>query len=191
MGFGIRKKIVNVNIKKNLLVFYLRKFFLGYENTNLFLQKLDKNSVIYILKKNKVKIGVNCDIETGLVFHNCTDFSNLIIGNKCHIGKNSFFDLRDKIEIADNVVISMQCTFITHIDMTPSPLNLLYPQKKAPIIIKNGCYIGARSTILMGVTIGECSFIAAGSLVTQDVEPYTMVGGVPAKVIKKLDIKNG
>lgn len=190
MALGIRKSIIKLNIIKNIIIFSIRKSIFGFDNANLFLQRVDKNSINPILKKNKAYIGKNCDIEMGLIFHNCKDYSNLIIGNSCHIGKNCFFDLKEKVKIDDNVVISMQCTFITHIDMSLSPLNTQYPQMKEPIIIKKGSYIGARSTILMGVNIGECAFIAAGSLVTKDVEPYTMVGGVPAKFIKKLDNVN-
>ncbi|MBV4357845.1 hypothetical protein KTO63_11845 [Parasegetibacter sp. MAH-26] len=58
--------------------------------------------------------------------------------------------------------------------------------KKAPITIEDGAWIGSRVTILPGVTIGEKSIIAAGAVVTKDVEPYTLVGGVPAKIIKHL-----
>jgi acetyltransferase-like isoleucine patch superfamily enzyme len=52
----------------------------------------------------------------------------------------------------------------------------------------NNCYIGARSIILMGTELGVSSFIAAGSLVKENIEPNTMVGGVPAKFIKRLDV---
>ena len=55
-----------------------------------------------------------------------------------------------------------------------------------PIIIDDGCWIGANATIIGGVTIGEGAVVAAGAVVTKDVEPYTMVGGVPAKIIKEL-----
>ena len=53
------------------------------------------------------------------------------------------------------------------------------------VIIEEDVWIGSRVTILMGVTIGRGATIAAGSIVTKDVPPYTIVGGVPAKVIKR------
>lgn len=56
----------------------------------------------------------------------------------------------------------------------------------APIVIGDNVWIASRAIILKGVTIGEGSVVAAGSVVTKDVPPYTMVGGVPAKEIKKL-----
>lgn len=54
-----------------------------------------------------------------------------------------------------------------------------------PIIIKNDVWIGARAVILDGVTIGDGAIIAAGSVVTKNVEPYTIVGGIPAKLIRR------
>jgi chloramphenicol O-acetyltransferase type B len=51
-------------------------------------------------------------------------------------------------------------------------------------LIKKGAFIGMNSTIMPGITIGEGSVVAAGSVVTKDVEPFTVVGGVPAKKIR-------
>lgn len=58
-------------------------------------------------------------------------------------------------------------------------------KNKAPIVIGNHVWIGSRATILKGVTIGDGAIIAAGAVVTKDVPPKTLVGGVPAKVIKE------
>ena len=57
--------------------------------------------------------------------------------------------------------------------------------RKSPVVIGNDVWIGARATILRGVTVGDGAIIAGGSVVTKDVEPYAVVGGVPAKPIKK------
>ena len=58
------------------------------------------------------------------------------------------------------------------------------PEDDRDIIFEGDNWIGANSTILRGVTVGEGSIIAAGAVVTKDVPPYSIVGGVPAKVIK-------
>ena len=172
---------------KRIFSFSIRKRFLGFDIANQYIQRVDKSSISRILTKYGAKIGDECDIETGLIFHNCTDYSNLTIGNNCHIGKQCFFDLRDKIVIKDNVVISMQTTFITHIDMTKSSLSELYPASSKEIIIEDNCYIGVNSTILMGVELRETSFVAANSLVIKNVDSQILVGGVPANKIMKLN----
>ena len=189
MGLGISKFFVRQNVRKNIIVFYLRRKIFGFDNANLMLRRVDKNSIKDILIRNGAEIGDDCDIETGITFHNCTDYKNLKIGGNCHIGKNCLFDLRGKIIIEDNVVISMQSTFITHLDLNKSELKKYYPAKIGNLIIKKNAYVGANSIILMGVTLNEGSFVAAGSVVTKDVEAFTMVGGVPAKIIKKINIE--
>ena len=55
-----------------------------------------------------------------------------------------------------------------------------------PIHIEDKVWLGANVTILQGVTIGEGAIVAAGAVVTKDVEPKTVVGGIPAKLIKRL-----
>lgn len=184
-GLGIVRKYRQLIAYINLFRFTIRKYFIGFDYANLFLQRVDKISLQLILIKNGAKIGEECDIQTGIIFHNCMNYSNLIIGNNCHIGKNCFFDLRDRIIIKNNCVISMQCTFITHIDMSKSQLSKFFPPSSKEILINNNCYIGANSIILMGVELGRNSLIAAGSLINKNVSEFNIVGGVPAKLLKK------
>ncbi len=185
-GFGIRQKLKKLYAYHNLIRFQLKKTLFGFDVANVFFQRIDKLSLQLILKRNGATIGNNCDIESGLTFHNCNDYSNLTIGNNCHIGKNCFFDLRDKIIIGNNVVISMKCTFITHMDMSKSELTKQYPPVQAPIVIKDNAYIGSESQVLKGVIIGERAFVAAKALVVKDIKADSLVGGVPAKMIKKI-----
>lgn len=174
--------LVNISIIR----FFIKKFFWGFTNANQYLTNIDKRAIIPLLRRNGASIGNNCDIETGITFHNCQDYKKFKVGNNCHIGKNCFFDLRDKIIIHDNVVVSMKVTFITHIDMSKSELTTLFPQQQKEIIIRSNTYIGANATLLMGIETGEKSFIAASSLIKENVPPHTVVGGVPSKIIKKL-----
>ena len=58
----------------------------------------------------------------------------------------------------------------------------------APIHIGKNVWIGANATVLAGVNIGDGAVVAAGAVVTKDVEPNTIVGGVPAKLLKKIDV---
>lgn len=170
----------------NWIRFSLLKRIVGFDAANQFIQRVDKISIQYILNRNGASIGESCDIETGLIFHNCTNYKNLHIGNNCHIGKNCFFDLRDKISIGSNCVISMKCTFITHIDMSKSRLSDKYPEDSASILLENDCYLSVNTTILKGVIIGEGAFIGANSLVTKNVNSNVLVAGTPAKLIKNI-----
>lgn len=185
-GLGLLKKYRTFISYVNLLRFTLRKSFISFETANLFLQRVDKESVKLILKKNKAFIGDNSDIESGSTFHNCKNYENLRISNNCHIGKNCFFDLRDEIIIDDNVVVSMKCTFITHLDMSKSDLSKIYTSKNSKIVIKKNAYIGVNSTVLMGVTIGANSLVGAHSLVKDDVAQGSLTAGNPAVLIKQI-----
>ena len=165
--------------------FFFKKAVYGPDIANDYLKLCNKEAVLSILLKHGAKIGDNCDIESGLTFHNCTNFLNLTMGNNCHIGKNCFLDLRDKIVIGNNVTISMNCSLITHQDMGKSSLDKVYGKSQNPIIINNDVFIGVNSTILQGVSIGKESIVAAGSLVKNNIENGGIVGGVPAKQIQK------
>jgi len=68
-----------------------------------------------------------------------------------------------------------------------SALTKVYGFEKT-IIIEDDCWIGANATVLPGVTLHQCSIVGAGAVVTKDVPPQTVVGGVPAKPIKKLEL---
>lgn len=95
----------------------------------------------------------------------------------------------DLLTIEDKVCIGPRVTILIHSYASLSPVNKIYPKKTLPVHIKEGAWIGAGAIILPGVTIGEYSVVAAGAVVTRDVPPYTVVAGVPARVIKKLDFK--
>ena len=111
-------------------------------------------------------------------------------GENINIGKNVFvnhactFMDRGGITLEDNVLIGPKVNLIT----TNHPLN---PSERRatishPIVIKKGAWIGAGATVLAGVTIGENSVVAAGAVVSKNVADNTVVGGVPAKIIKSI-----
>lgn len=116
------------------------------------------------------------------------DLSNLRVGNNVYIGHNVSLDLKDIIDIGSNVTISMNVTVVTHTDVGNIPLSGSYPPASGRVMIKDNVFIGTGTTILKGVTIGPNSVVAAGAVVNRDVEPYTVVGGVPAVTLKKLEI---
>lgn len=91
-----------------------------------------------------------------------------------------------KIQIGTKVAISREAFICTASHDITKPNR---PLVTAPISIGDGVWIGARATILPGVTIGEGAVVAAGAVVAKDVAPWTVVGGNPAKVIKMRELK--
>ncbi len=127
---------------------------------------------------------MSCDIK---------GFENLTIGDHTSIPKGStFYCTRAELIIGNNVIFGPKPTIITGdhridiigkhiIDVTDEEK---IPEQDAPVTIEDGCWIGANVTILKGVTIGRGSVIAAGAVVTKSCEPYSIIGGIPAKLIK-------
>jgi len=180
LGFFRNQVIIKILVLITILNFKFRKYAFGFHNACNFLRLVSSSCITPILISEGASIGSDCSIEAGIFIHNCKGFKNLRIGNNCHIGKNVFLDLRDHIEIGDNAVISMNCTLLTHVDVTPSRLTHHIKTHQAPVIISSHSYLGCGVTVLSGVNIGHSSVIAAGSLVRENVEKKTLVAGVPA-----------
>ena len=111
------------------------------------------------------------------------------IGKNVFIGAEVLIDpaYPNLVTIGDNVALTGRNILLTHSE-PPLPIrekNLLN-RIIAPILIQNGAWITMGVIVLPGVTIGENSVVSAGSVVTRDVAPYTLVAGSPARVIKQL-----
>lgn len=118
------------------------------------------------------------------------DYSNLYMHDNSEIERNCFILAKDRIEIGENSTLAYGVTILTGADPNGphNKLSKLYPPLKAPVSIGNDCWIGANSIILPGVTIGDYSVVAAGSVVTKDVPSGVLVAGNPALIKKKLDL---
>lgn len=116
-------------------------------------------------------------------------------GKNIQIGKNVFinsgcrFQDQGGVEIGDGTLIGHNAVLATlNHDINPENRSSMIP---APIKIGKNVWIGANATILPGVTIGDGAIVAAGAVVTKDVPQNVIVGGVPAKVIKAIEINKG
>ena len=186
MPFGLRTILKKLIILYDLIRFFLSKKLFGFDNATKILYSCLKESVIPILKANGAHIGNNCDIESPIIFHNARDFSNLFIGDNCHIGKNCFFDIRESIVIGNDVTLSMNTSIITHIQLGQAKMKHLYETEVEKVIIEDGVYIGANCLMLMGVIISQNSLIGAHSLVNKSIPENCVAYGNPAKVVKSI-----
>ncbi len=104
---------------------------------------------------------------------------DVFINSGCHFQDHAGITIGDGCLIGHNVVIAT----INH-DLDPAQNR---KNHYAPVTIGSHVWIGSQATILSGVTIGDWSVVAAGAVVTKDVPAFTIVGGVPARIIKKID----
>ena len=120
---------------------------------------------------NNVSIGQNCFIG-----------ENVVIGNNVKIQNN--VSLYEGLIVEDDVFIGPSAVF-TNVKKPRSefPTNKSYDKTT----IKQGATIGANSTIVCGVTLGEYSFIGSGAVVTKDIPPYSLVVGNPGRIVGKVD----
>lgn len=130
-------------------------------------------------------IGKNVDPSFRLFPPFYTDFGkNITIGRDVFINSGCHFQDQGGIEIGDGALIGHNVVLAT-IDHDLDPAQNR-KNHYAPIRIGAHVWIGSNATILSGVSIGEWSVIAAGAVVTRDVPPNVVVGGVPARIIKKI-----
>lgn len=144
---------------------------------------------ILFLRVFGAKIGKNCIIH-GVKFFNWYrgSFRNFFIADNVFIGDDCMFDLADHITLETHTTLAERVMVLTHMNVgyKDHPLQKHFPSQQAPVVIQEGSFLGVSVTVLSGVTIGTGAFVAAGSVVTKDIAPHTMVGGVPAKEIRKI-----
>lgn len=113
---------------------------------------------------------------------------NLIIGDYCFLGENVLLDLADKIHLGKHVTLADRTVVLTHVNVgyRDHPLQKYFPTFTKKTTFDDGIFVGVNSVVLAGAHIGQGSFVAAGSVVTSNVSDWTLVGGVPAKPIRKI-----
>ncbi|MDP4181395.1 MAG: acyltransferase [Bacillota bacterium] len=139
---------------------------------------------VSVIRKNAaIKVGRKVQLYKGVklsAFGN-ENFSEIIIGNNTSIGDRTEIHSGKRVEIGNGCNISWDVCIM---DRDYHKFNSQKEEIK-PVKIGNDVWIGCNVLILKGITIGDGAVIAAGSVVTKDVEPKTLVGGNPAKVLKE------
>lgn len=115
--------------------------------------------------------------------------NNLVVGDDVDFAKGVQVYTSGGLEIGDRVLIGFGSMIITSNHRVPkAPAQIFHAgNDKKKVVIEKDAWIGGNCTILPGVTIGEGAVVAAGAVVSKDVAPFSIVGGVPAKEIRKRD----
>lgn len=147
------------------------------------LSPLEEEKRMAILKKLLPYVPEGLTLLNSFV---CDYGKTIYLGDNVFVNCHSYFMDGAKITVGDNVFIGSFCGFYTAthpLDYTTRNQGL---EKALPITIGDNCWFGANVSVMPGVTIGSGCVIAAGSVVTKDVPDNSMVAGVPAKVMKKI-----
>ena len=144
-----------------------------------------------LLRWAGIKINGKCTIWGPLTIRPIGGAKNIEIGNGTSINTEVRFGVpKDKVTIGNNVQIGPRVMFETvNHGLQYVPGKGRGPATK-PIIIEDEVWIGGGAIVTQGVTIGHGSVVAAGAVVTRSVAPNTVVGGVPAKFIRRTDSEN-
>jgi acetyltransferase-like isoleucine patch superfamily enzyme len=159
----------------------IRSFFwrlIYYYFVNEIVNHLPSHDIrIFFLRLLGAKIGKKSRIDLHCYLR---DASKLEIGTYSHINRRCLINAFEGIKIGNNVSISFNVSILSGGHDVNSPV---FKCVGLPIIIDDYAWVGVNATILKGCHIGEGAVIAAGAIVNKDVPPYTIVGGIPAKII--------
>ena len=171
-----------MKISKSICLLFYYGFLKHLPATNNRYLRFVRKSRSYIAGKLFKKAGKNINIEMGANFGIGNDIE---IGNNSGIGVDCF--IRGPLRIGNNVMMGPEVQILTNshnIERTDIPMNEQGNSFKS-VSIGNDVWIGTRVIILPGVEIGDGSVIGAEAVVSKDIEPYSIVVGVPAKLIRK------
>ena len=188
----IKKFLKKIIISINILIFKTKKIKIG-KNNSIFWKFFVRNKGTFIIGDNCTFIGGIKQNPVGIhhqLIFDVRDNGILKIGNRVGIS-NCIIVCNNKIEIEDDVMIgsSVQIYDSNHHSINYEKRISKHDDdiKTKPVLLKKGCFIGADSIILKGVTIGEKSVVGAGSVVTKSVPDGEVWGGNPAVFLKKVD----
>jgi acetyltransferase-like isoleucine patch superfamily enzyme len=187
------KRIEQLSLfKKILYTYWISGEFKSFGDKSLITNPIDIKGGKYIEIWKHVSIGKNSILNAWQKHQNDTYVPSIIIGNNTHLGEGCHISAITKIIIGNNVLTGRRVSIIDNSHGESSLVDFLKPpskrklSSKGPIIIEDNVWIGDKVTILSGVTIGVNSIIGANSVVSKNVPANSIVGGVPAKLIKTI-----
>ncbi len=172
--------------------------FCEFKDFNDFLQKNKPHILKYRIETDRRNSAIpmadltkfNCRIEPGAIIRDfveigdhCVIMMGAVLNIGAVIGKKTMIDMN--VVVGGRAIVGDNC----HIGAGTVLAGVVEPPSADPVIIEDEVLIGANAVVLEGVKVGKGAVVAAGSIVVRNVEPYTVVAGVPAKMIKKVDEK--
>jgi acetyltransferase-like isoleucine patch superfamily enzyme len=129
-------------------------------------------------------MGERCQVEHNVFIKAADDSARIQLGREVFVGFNSEFDISETLRVGDGVLIAPGC-FITDHNHRHSASMTIASQGcvSKPVRIEDDVWLGAHAVVLPGITIGRGAIVAAGAVVTEDVEPMSVVAGVPARLV--------
>lgn len=154
--------------------------------------KIESNVIIQTDSIDGIKIGESCSIGAGTCIRPSSYYGGekgmgLTLGHRTAIGVNSYIGCSGFIDIGDDVIIGPHFTVIAENHIFSELDKNIKEQgvTRGDVKIENNVWVGCNVTILTGVTIGSGSVVAAGAVVTKSFPQNSIIGGVPAKLIKR------
>jgi 2,3,4,5-tetrahydropyridine-2,6-dicarboxylate N-acetyltransferase len=172
--------------------------FIEYDQLENLLNKNKKHITKYRIEVDRRNSAIpmadltkyNCRIEPGAIIRdmveigdNCVIMMGAVVNIGAVIGEKTMLDMN--VVVGGRVIVGSNC----HIGAGTVLAGVIEPPSAEPVIIEDNVMIGANVVILEGIKVGNGAVIAAGSVVIKDVEPYSVMVGIPAKLIKKVDDK--
>ena len=180
-GVTIRARVIEIGDNciffPHVRVHSLKDFYIGNYG------KLSRGAVI---KAGDITIGVEFWMNDGAEiggggWRNSNGF--FCVGDRCHVGRNTHINVAQPVRLGDDTAVGMDCTLATHAHW--QPITEGYAVLSGPITLGSDVAVYTRSIICPGVSIGNGSTIAAGSVVNRNVQERVLVGGSPARVLRE------
>jgi acetyltransferase-like isoleucine patch superfamily enzyme len=172
-------------IGKNVAIRYAQNLFVGRDTI------IEDGVEINCLTKQGIKLGDRVSIGKYAIIRPSNIYGGpigegLVMGNHSNIGPYNYIGCSGKITIGNNVMLGPRVSIYAENHIFDNHNLTIKEQgvQKMDVIIEDDCWIASNAVITAGVTIGKGSVVAAGAVVTESIPPYSVVGGVPAKLIK-------
>lgn len=185
MKLLINKVVRKLSFIKRKYVYNIKNILLNGVASSIFTPPILRK---FIYKQFGYKIGKN-----SIIYHQCFcgvgngRKGKLTLGDDSYINYRCFLDLGDDIIIGNHVSIAFNCTFVNSSHELGNENQRAGKSKASKIVIEDGCWIGARTTMMPGVTIRKGCVVGGDSLVLKDTEPNGLYVGHPAKRIRTLE----